>query len=136
MAQLYSRKHKKQPFHKEYEYGKTINIGIGIYIFNKNDQLLLSLRKSKLAKNTWCAPGSHMEYGETNEQATIRKTKEETGLDILPENLYLQDITNDFYKESGKHYITLHMFCKHYTGTPKIMEPAKCAEWKWFDLDK
>ena len=77
-----------------------------------------------------------MEYGETNEQAAIRETKEETGLDILPKNLYLQGITNDFYKEIGKHYITLHMFCKHYTGTPKIMEPAKCAEWKWFDLDK
>jgi len=115
---------------------KTIKVGVGIYIFNKNNQLLLGLRKSKHAENTWCAPGGHMEYGETNEQAAIRETKEETGLDILPENLYLQGITNDFYKESGKHYITLHMFCKHYTGTPKIMEPTKCAEWKWFDLDK
>jgi 8-oxo-dGTP diphosphatase len=114
---------------------KTIKVGVGVYIFNRSNQLLLGLRKSAHAHGTWCPPGGHMEYGETNEQAAIRETKEETGLDILPQDIALETVTNDFFKESGKHYITLHMSCKHYTGTPKIMEPDKCAEWKWFNLD-
>jgi len=114
---------------------KIIKVGVGIYIFNDKHQLLLGLRKSNHANGTWCAPGGHMEYGESNEQAAIREAKEETGLDISNNDLYLAGTTNDFFKESGKHYITLHLFCKQYHGTPKIMEPDKCAEWKWFDLD-
>jgi len=114
----------------------TIKVGVGVYIFNDKHQLLLGLRKSAHAHGTWCAPGGHMEYGETNEQAAIREAKEETGLDISPNNVILKGTTNDFFKESGKHYITLHLFCTKYSGTPKIMEPNKCAEWKWFDLNK
>lgn len=114
---------------------KIIKVGVGVYIFNNKNQLLLGLRKSEHANGTWCAPGGHMEYGETNEQAAIREVKEETGIDILAQHLILKGITNDFFEESGKHYITLHMLCTYYTGNPKIMEPNKCAEWKWFDLN-
>ena len=112
-----------------------IKVGVGVYIFNEKNQLLLGLRKSKHANGTWCPPGGHMEYGETNEQTAIRETKEETGLDILPEDIALEGTTNDFFKESGKHYITLHLSCKKYKGTPQIMEPDKCAKWQWFDLN-
>lgn len=114
---------------------KVIKVGVGVYIFNEKHQLLLGLRKSAHANGTWCAPGGHMEYGESNEQAAIRETKEETGLDINPKDVVLKGTTNDFFKESGKHYITLHLLCKNYSGTPKIMEPDKCAEWRWFDLN-
>lgn len=113
----------------------TIKVGVGVYVFNKQHQLLLGLRKSTHAFGTWCAPGGHMEYGETNEEAAIRELKEETGLDTLPQDLTLEGVTNDFYQESGKHYITLHFICRHYTGLPKIIEKDKCAEWKWFSLD-
>jgi 8-oxo-dGTP diphosphatase len=112
-----------------------IKVGVGVYIFNNKNQVLLGLRKSEHANGTWCPPGGHMEYGESNEQAAIRETKEETGLDILSQDITLETATNDFFKESGKHYITLHMFCKKFSGTPQIMEPDKCAEWKWFDLN-
>ncbi|MBO5441920.1 MAG: NUDIX domain-containing protein [Alphaproteobacteria bacterium] len=113
----------------------TIKIGVGVYIFNNHNQLLLGLRKSPHAKGTWCPPGGHMEYGETNEQAAIRETKEETGLQLLPQDITLKGVTNDFYPESQKHYITLHLYCKHYKGTPIVTEPDKCVCWEWFDLD-
>lgn len=112
-----------------------IKVGVGVYIFNDKNQLLLGLRKSNHAKGTWCPPGGHMEYGETNEQTAIREVKEETGLDISPDNITLKGTTNDFFKESGKHYITLHLVCKKFSGTPQIMEPEKCAKWQWFDLN-
>ncbi len=114
---------------------KQIRVGVGLYIFNVNNQLLLGLRKSEHGKGTWCPPGGHMEYGESNEQAAIREALEETGLKIQKQDVHLQGVTNDFYPESGKHYITLHLSCHNYSGTPQIMEPDKCAEWKWFDLN-
>jgi len=112
-----------------------IKVGVGVYIFNDKKQLLLGLRKSNHAKDTWCPPGGHMEYGETNEQTAIREVKEETGLDISSDDVVLKGTTNDFFKESGKHYITLHLVCKKFSGTPQIMEPDKCAKWQWFDLN-
>lgn len=113
----------------------TIKVGVGVYIFNQKNQLLLGLRKSKHSNGTWCPPGGHMEYGESNEQAAIREAEEETGLKILPQDVILKGVTNDFYQESGKHYITLHLYCLHYEGIPEVLETDKCACWEWFDLD-
>lgn len=76
-----------------------------------------------------------MEFGESNEQAAVREAKEETGLDILPENIFLKGVTNDFYPDSLKHYITLHLICYRFQGEPQVMEPEKCATWKWFKKD-
>ena len=114
---------------------QTIRVGVGVYIFNPQKQVLLGLRKSQHGQGTWCPPGGHMEYGETNEQAARREVKEETGLDIDEQKIRLRGVTNDFYKESGKQYITLHFFCQNFKGDPQIMEPDKCAKWQWFDID-
>lgn len=112
-----------------------VRVGVGVYLFNPQHQVLLGLRKSAHGNGTWCPPGGHLEFGESNEQAAIREVKEETNISVNPENISLQGITNDFYKESNKHYITLHFFCKNFTGEPQLMEPDKCEKWQWFDLD-
>ena len=113
---------------------KIVRVGVGLYIFNEKNQLLLGLRKSAHDGGTWCPPGGHQEYGETSENAAVREAKEETGLDILPENVFLKGVTNDFYPSEEKHYITLHYFCRKYSGEPMVMEPNKCEKWQWFDL--
>lgn len=115
---------------------KIIRVGIGVYIFNSNNQLLLGLRSGSHDANTWCPPGGHIEFGETFKQAAVREVKEETNLDILFEDITLKGVTDDFYKDIDKHYITLHVFCKKYDGNVKLKEPSKCLKWQWFDIDK
>lgn len=115
---------------------KTIKVGVGLYIINNQKQLLLGLRKSPHGQGTWCPPGGHMEFGESNEQAAIREAKEETGLEINPADIKLAGVTNDYFKESGKHYITLNLITHDCPDTPRVMEPEKCEQWRWFDLDK
>lgn len=34
-----------------------------------------------------------------------------------------------------RHYISMHVIAKKYSGELKVMEPTKEDEWKWFDLD-
>lgn len=115
---------------------KSVQVGVGLYIFNDKNQLLLGLRKSSHDNGSWCPPGGHMEFGETIEEAAVRESKEETGLIISTNDVWVEGVTNDFYPESDKHYITLHLFCKKYQGQPEIVEPDKCEVWQWFDTDK
>ncbi|MBU2710935.1 NUDIX hydrolase [Zooshikella harenae] len=52
-------------------------------IGNIQNQLLFIHRSTKTSRShQWCFPGGGIKMGETPEQACIRETKEETGLDI------------------------------------------------------
>lgn len=113
-----------------------IKVGIGVYIFNPQQQVLLGLRKSPHGEGTWCAPGGHLEFGEDFNTGAIREAREETGISIAPQDLKLAGITNDLFRETQKHYITIHMATHNYSGNISLMEPDKFSDWKWFDLDK
>ncbi len=115
---------------------KIVKIGIGVMIYNHKNEVLLGLRKSKHGNGTWCPPGGHLEYGESFEDTAIRETAEETGLILDEKNLNVCGVTNDFFKESGKHYITVMMKASNFAGNPTIKEPDKCAKWKWFAKDQ
>lgn len=114
---------------------KQVKVGVGVYIFNSKNRLLLGLRKSKHGEGTWCPPGGHLEYGESFEQAAVRETKEETDLSIEEKDISVGGITNDFFEESGKHYVTVHLIARKFKGVPSVCEFDKCAEWQWFDLE-
>ncbi len=114
---------------------KIIKVGVGVYVYDKQNRLLLGLRKSPHGNGTWCPPGGHLEYGESFEQAASRETKEETNLDIAPADVEVVGVTNDFFSESGKHYVTVHLKAKVFSGEIKLCEPDKFAEWRWFDMD-
>lgn len=65
-------------------------IGLGVIIFNKNNDILLILRNSDKIKadsdmrleGTWTLPAGKIKYGETIIEAAKRKVKEETNLII------------------------------------------------------
>lgn len=107
-------------------------VGVGVYIINSNNEILLSLRKSAHANGFWCAPGGHMEYGETFLEAGARETKEEVDIDVS--EVEVVGVISTVYPEEKKHYVTVHMKAKNYSGNAKLMEPDKFAEMKWFPL--
>lgn len=108
-------------------------IGLGVYILNEKQELLLLRRKGSHGTNTWCPPGGHLEFGESFEECAKKEAKEETNLDVS--ELELVDVTNDIFPEEGKHYVTLAMLARSWNGEPKIMEPEKCDKMGWFPLN-
>jgi 8-oxo-dGTP diphosphatase len=107
-------------------------VGVGVYIVNDKNEVLLSLRSSAHATGFWCAPGGHMEYGETFLEAGARETKEE--VDINVSEVDVVGVISNVYPEEKKHYVTVHMRAKKYSGEAKLMEPDKFTDMKWFSL--
>ena len=110
-------------------------VGLGIYILNEKNQLLLGYRIGKHATNTWSAPGGKLDFMEDFEDGAIREAKEETNLDIKKEDVRIIAVTNDKHPKEELHYVTVHMVAKRYSGELKTMEPNKFEKWEWFDLD-
>jgi 8-oxo-dGTP diphosphatase len=117
------------------EFNKELRpkVGTAVYILNNHNQVLLMKRQGSHGAGTWCPPGGHLEFGESFLDCAKRETKEESDLDIIDAALW--GVTNDIFKEEGKHYITLALKASGYSGQAKIMEKEKCTEIGWFDLN-
>lgn len=69
---------------------EKIGIGVGIIIKNKENKILMLLRNDDVKKadsdmrleGTWTLPSGKVKFGETIEEAGIRKTKQECNLDV------------------------------------------------------
>ena len=106
-------------------------VGLGVYVI-KNSKFLIAERLSPHGKNTWSAPGGHLENGESLEECAIREVAEETGLKVT--NFRFLGVTNDIFGPD-KHYITISMAADWESGEPQRLEPNKCLGWHWVDLD-
>ncbi|MFV0627302.1 MAG: nucleotide triphosphate diphosphatase NUDT15 [Alphaproteobacteria bacterium] len=113
----------------------NIGVGIGVYILNEKNELLIGLRKSKHGNGTWSPPGGKLEFGEDFETCGIRETKEECNLILKNEDIKILGVTNDIHENEGKHFVTIHLFTKKFSGNLKTNEPDKFEIWKWASLD-
>jgi len=113
---------------------KTPKIGICTIIKNHKGEILLGHRISEHGYDTWSVPGGHLEMFETPEECAKREAFEEVNLIIT--DLKPDGYTNNFFEETGKHYITLYFVDIVYNGTLKRKEPKKCSKWEWFAMDK
>lgn len=104
-------------------------------ILNKENEVLLGLRKGSHGEGEWSFPGGHVEFGETLINTAIREVKEETGLDI--EEFSLISVCDEmrYIESDDKHYVNIGILGKYQGGEPKNMEPEKLEEWRWFKLD-
>jgi 8-oxo-dGTP pyrophosphatase MutT (NUDIX family) len=59
-------------------------VGVAAAIFDDQGRILLTQRKDN---GKWCMPGGLPDVGETPTEATIRETREETGLHVRPVKL-------------------------------------------------
>ena len=110
-----------------------IGVGCGAFILNDKGELLLQLRNKALEKEYWSIPGGRVELFETFEEAVKREVKEETGVDV--EVIRLLGICDHIIKNEERHWVSPSFLCKIREGEPKIMEPTKHLDMKWFSLD-
>jgi len=99
------------------------------FLFDKDNVLFLKRQPHKPQGNTWGIPGGKMEKGETAKEAVLRELKEETGLDLV----------NQEVKYHGKVYIRYptgdfiyHMFEHVLNKRPEVLiDPSEHSAYKW-----
>lgn len=105
-------------------------VGVGVIVI-KSGKVLLLRRRGSHDKGTWYFPSDHLEFNEKVEDCARREVREEAGIKI--KNIRFAAVTNDLFREEGKHYITLFMVSEYESGEEKILEPEKCDRLGWFE---
>lgn len=105
-----------------------VRVGVGVFVF-KDGKFLMQKRQGSHGQGTWSVPGGHLEFGESFEDTARREVEEEIGVTIT--NVRFGAVTNDFFADEGKHYVTIWMLSDWEFGEVKNMEPEKCTAQEW-----
>ena len=81
--------------------------------------------------NQYDLPGGHLEPGEDLYEAMIREANEEIGITIERENMQIVHIYHHFSKDVLKFVFKV----TNYSGELKNLEPEKCKEIRWVDIN-
>lgn len=76
------------------------------------------------------AVSGHLEKGESLSMSLVREAKEEMDIEVDEKDLELVSVIHPYQED----YINFFFKTKEYRGTPKIMEPEKCNNLKWFNI--
>jgi len=75
-------------------------------------------------------PSGHVDPGELPTQSALRELKEEVDIKVELNQLEIKQIA---YRKDN--YIDFYFLIKNWTGDPSIMEPSKCSELIWVDIN-
>ncbi len=99
-------------------------------IIIRDNKILLGLRHYTPDKwkdiSVWTSPGGRSETGETLRETLIRECEEEIGITDLKIESFIKQIPG---AKEGDQVLVYRCTTSQ---EPKLMEPEKFGEWKWF----
>jgi 8-oxo-dGTP diphosphatase len=107
--------------------------GYGGVILKGNETLLMLRQNNSKFNDEWSNPGGKGEEGESEEETVIRELYEELGIKV---NVIRFLATYEDYVDEKLFGLYKGYLVEIISGEPKIMEPHKCLELKWFSLDE
>ncbi len=113
-----------------------IGVGVGAVIINRDGKIFCHKRgkKARNENGKWDMPGGSVEFNERCEDALVREMIEEHG--FVVESVEFLEFCNHIIKDEGQHWVALTFICRVKEGEPKILEPEKCEEIGWFDMNE
>jgi mutator protein MutT len=103
-------------------------------LFFQEGKILLSRRfQTGYMDGHYSVPAGHLDGGETVTQAAIREAREETGLDLLPEDITFACVLHRYEDEER---IDFFVRVARWGGEPVNTEPHKCDDLRWFSLSR
>src|SRR4051812_47993087 len=112
-------------------------IPAGYLILERNGKVVLIRRRNTGYRDgEYTLPTGHVEEGESPAEATLREGKEEVGVEMNIADLKFATVVYHFAENGNmRYYIDFFFACKEWSGEPQNMEPEKCDEIGWFDIN-
>ncbi len=112
-----------------------------VYLILKNNNQILMMRRFNTGYKDgfYSLPAGHLDGNETLKDALIRETKEETGLLIEASDLKLVHVmheSSDITEPADNERIDFYFEVSKYKGEPSIIEPHKCDDMRWFNINE
>lgn len=102
-------------------------------ILRQGNRILLGLRQNTgFADGNFHLPAGHLEAGETIVRALLREAREELNISLRPECVALALVV---HQKSGEGRLGLFFVSDSWEGALENIEPDKCRELRWFDLN-
>lgn len=101
----------------------------GLIIRDKKLLLLHNIKHNGLRIEP---PGGKKKEDEDWEESVVREIKEELDMIVKPTELFG---IYDTFSPEGNFYVHMY-FCKIIKGEPRIVEPDKINEFKWYSLNE
>ena len=108
-------------------------LGVGAFILDDYDRLLLVQRRREPEAGHWGLPGGKVDFGETVEAAVAREIEEELGIAIRLEGLLC--LVDQIDLAAGTHWVAPVWRAVIASGTPSNRDPAALAAIGWHALD-
>lgn len=106
-------------------------------LLKKGNEILLGRMQNTGYYDGWYGmPAGHVDAKELPIDAAVREAKEEIGIDINPKDIQfahaLYRTAHDITGDRSDYFFMV----QKWDGEPKIMEPEKCDDLKWFNIEK
>lgn len=117
------------------EYPETPLIGVGAVIVDQGRVVLVKRKFPPLA-GEWSIPGGRLEIGETQREAVVRETREETGLTVEPGELL--GVYDRLLRDDGGrilyHYVLIDFLCWRVAG--ELQPGGDADDARWFSKEE
>lgn len=117
------------------EYPDTPLVGVGAIIIENGAVVLVKRGHPPLA-GEWSIPGGVMEVGETVREAVVREAREETGLEVVVEELLgvYDRLVRDELGRVRYHYLLLDFLCRRTSGS--LFAASDAEEVRYFTSEE
>jgi len=98
-------------------------------------EIVLAARRTRKGELVWGLPKGAIEAGETPEEAAVRETLEETGLEVVVEEP-LGDTRYFYVWDDARIRKLVHMFLMRATGGDVTRHDDEMEDVRWFPADE
>ncbi len=106
-----------------------------VILKKENKILLIKRHNTKFANNMYTLPSGKVNNNETFLDAAIRETKEEVNASIKKEDIKSCLIIFENKENEDSEWIHHFFITNNWTGIINNMEPDKCNDVSWFDIN-
>jgi 8-oxo-dGTP diphosphatase len=103
---------------------------IAAAVIVNDGRVLMVRRRVKEGQLSWQFPAGEVEPGETGEEAAVRETREEVGLEVTA----IESLGERVHPATGR--TMMYVACKILDGTPYVADDEELAEVEWCDRAK